>query len=250
MSSEPLNQPTSQPANEPVGQPLNEIESTGWAAVPWTLRDAGWGIAIVVVVAVLGFAAARALGISGNPLLALVLVGGGLEVVLLVAVWRRGPRRYGHSWESLGLARTFNGGASLALAVFLASLGFSILYAIVVWALGLDAMRPVQLPGELLDTFAQRIVLFGLIVLLAPFAEEVFFRGFLLPVFSARWGFLSGAVGVSAIFAIMHGAGSFAPAFVSGMLFAWLYRRTRSLWNCCLAHGVQNALAFTVSVAI
>ncbi len=246
MSSEPVNEPDSQP----VSQPVDQIGAPSWTVVPWTLRDAGWGIAVVAAVLVLSFAGARVVDMSGYPLLAIALVGGGLEAVLLVVVWRLGPWRYGHSWGSLGLARTFNGGASLALAVFLASVGFSILYAFAVWLLGLDAMSPTQLPAELLDTFTQRIVLFGLIVVLAPFAEEVFFRGFLLPAFSARWGFLWGAVGVSALFGIVHGVGSLIPAFASGMLLAWLYRRTRSLWNCCLAHGVQNALAFTVAVSI
>ena len=77
------------------------------------------------------------------------------------------------------------------MAIFLASIGFSILYAIVVWTVGLDAMRPVQLPTEVMDTVTQRIVLFGLIVVLAPFAEEVFFRGFLLlPVESLLEGLM------------------------------------------------------------
>ncbi len=236
--------------SEPVNQPVNQIQAPHWAAVPWSLRDANWGIASVAVVLVLSFVVAQVVDMSGYPLLAIVLVGGGLEAVLLMVVWRLGPWKHGHSWESLGLTRTFNGGASLALAVFLASVGFSILYAFAVWLMGLDAMRPNQLPTELMDTYVQRIVLFGLIVILAPFAEEVFFRGFLLPAFSARWGFLWGAVVVSGLFGIVHGAGSLIPAFVSGMLLAWLYRRTRSLWNCCLAHGAQNALAFTVVVSI
>jgi membrane protease YdiL (CAAX protease family) len=201
-------------------------------------------------VLVLSFVVAQAVDMSGNVLLAIALVGGGLEVVLLIVAWWLGPRRHGRSWASLGLARTFNGGASLALGVFLASVGFSILYAFAVWLLGLDAMSPTQLPGELLDTFVQRMVLFGLVVAMAPFAEEVFFRGFLLPAFSARWGFLWGTVAVSALFGIVHGAGSLIPAFVSGMLLAWLYRRTRSLWNCWLAHSAQNALAFAAAVSI
>ena len=79
----------------------------------------------------------------------------------------------------------------------------------------------------------------------------MFYRGFLLPAFAQRWGFVGGATLVSALFAVSHVApGIMLPAFVSGMLFAWLYRRTGSLWNCCLAHGAQNALAFAVTVAV
>ena len=79
----------------------------------------------------------------------------------------------------------------------------------------------------------------------------MFFRGFLLPVFVGRWGFMWGAGFVSLVFGMSHGAlGLLVPAFVTGMLLAWLYRRTGSLWNCCLAHGAQNALAFAVVVSI
>ena len=240
----------SEPVNGAVSQSVDPTQAPQWGSVPWSLRDASWGIGVVAVVLALSFVVAQAVDMSGNVLLAIALVGGGLEVALLIVAWWLGPRRHGGSWASLGLARTFNGGASLALRVLLASVGFSILYAFAVWVLGLDTMRPTELPVELLDTFSQRIVLFGLVVVMAPIAEEVFFRGFLLPAFSARWGFLWGAVGVSALFGVVHGAGSLIPTFVSGMLLAWLYRRTRSLWNCWLAHSAQNALAFTAAISI
>ena len=139
----------------------------------------------------------------------------------------------------------------LALLVFLASLALTAVYGYIVSFFGQDILAPEPLPGELTETVLQRMAGFFIIVLLAPFAEEVFFRGFLLPAFANRWGFLAGAIITSGLFGISHVApGAIVPAFMSGMLFAWLYHRTGSLWNTTIAHGAQNALAFAVTTPV
>lgn len=85
-------------------------------------------------------------------------------------------------------------------------------------------------------------------VVAAPIAEEVFFRGFLLPAFAVQWGFVPAAFASALLFGLTHvSLGLLAPAFVSGLILAWLYRRTGSLWNCILAHGIQNSLAFAAT---
>ena len=87
--------------------------------------------------------------------------------------------------------------------------------------------------------------MFVLVVLLGPLAEETFFRGFLLPVFVSRWGFVWGASVTALVFATTHGSlGLLVPTFMTGWLLAWLYYRTRSLWSCCVMHSAQNAIAF------
>jgi len=171
--------------------------------------------------------------------------------MLLVAIWRFGPWRYGRSWEALGLRARFNKGTPLALLVLLFSIGFAAVYTAVVSQLGQEGLTPPPLPNEMMETYLQRVATFGLIVVVAPVAEEAFFRGFLLPVFAQRWGFWVGASFVSLLFGTAHLApGLMIPAFVSGMLLAWLYRRTGSLWNCFLAHSAQNALAFAEAILV
>jgi membrane protease YdiL (CAAX protease family) len=58
---------------------------------------------------------------------------------------------------------------------------------------------------------------------------------------------LWGVCGASALlFAFSHGAvGLLVPVFVSGLLLAWLFLRSRSLGASMTAHALQNALAFT-----
>ena len=168
-----------------------------------------------------------------------------LELLLLLAAWLFGPYRYGGSIQALGFRAPLRGTASLPWLVLLASLLFATIYIAIVSATGLETLQPPPLPEDMVETNLDRLAMFVLVVLLAPLAEETFFRGFLLPVLASRWGFLWGAGLTSLLFGLTHGAlGMIVPAFATGMLLAWLYYRTRSLWSCLLAHGAQNALAF------
>ena len=171
-----------------------------------------------------------------------------LELLLLLAAWLFGPYRYGGSIQALGFRAPLRGTASLPWRVLLASLILASIYIAIMSAIGLEALEPPSLPEEVVESNMDRIAMFVLVVLLAPLAEETFFRGFLLPVLASRWGFLWGAGLTSLLFGLTHGAlGMIVPAFATGMLLAWLYYRTRSLWSCFLAHGAQNALAFALT---
>lgn len=222
-------------------------------AVPWNLRDvvkasmlALGGTAIIVLVAT------GAASLLGRPVrMPGIYYAAVFEGMLVVAVWRFGPWRYGHSWKALGLAPTLHNGAPLALAVFLASVAFVVLYSVAVNLLGLKGLTPPPLPTGLMETPQQRVAALLLIVVAAPVAEELFFRGFLLPPSIGRWGFWRGASLVSLLFAMGHLApGVLVPAFVAGLLLAWLYWRTHSLWNCVIAHAAQNAMAFAVAASL
>lgn len=81
-------------------------------------------------------------------------------------------------------------------------------------------------------------------VFIAPFCEEIFFRGFAFP------GFLRGmpvwaAVLLSALlFGITHGdVGSFVLLFVIGVVLAVVRWRTGSIWPAMALHMANNALA-------
>jgi membrane protease YdiL (CAAX protease family) len=87
--------------------------------------------------------------------------------------------------------------------------------------------------------------------MLAPLAEEVFFRGFLFPVLRSRWGTAAGVIATGALFSLVHAAGSPAEAlivlFVLGSGLCLLYLRTGSLLPCIGVHALNNAIAFAVT---
>jgi membrane protease YdiL (CAAX protease family) len=89
---------------------------------------------------------------------------------------------------------------------------------------------------------------FIVVVLIGPFAEELFFRGFVFAGLLRRFGLPAAVVISSALFAAAHMDMAVAgPAFLAGSVFALVYWRTGTLWPVILAHTVQNAIAFTLS---
>ena len=88
-----------------------------------------------------------------------------------------------------------------------------------------------------------------MIVVIGPFTEEVFFRGFIFPALRARLGLGLALVVSGAIFAVFHvDPKVMLPIFVTGVMLAWLYHKTGSIWPPLVAHALQNALALAVSL--
>ena len=78
--------------------------------------------------------------------------------------------------------------------------------------------------------------------ILAPFAEELFFRGYLQNLWQHRWG-LWPAIALSALlFGLGHIQGAvFATA--AGVFLSLIYVRTGSLWPGTLLHGLYNIVS-------
>jgi membrane protease YdiL (CAAX protease family) len=91
------------------------------------------------------------------------------------------------------------------------------------------------------------IAVTALVTIVAPLAEELFFRGF---CFTALWrwlGWVPGAVAAGGVFALIH-IGSVAAVFLPplvllGALLCVLYKQTGSLLPCFALHALNNSLA-------
>jgi CAAX prenyl protease-like protein len=88
------------------------------------------------------------------------------------------------------------------------------------------------------------------LVVIVPFVEEIFWRGFLLryliqedfeavPFGTFSWASFSL---VTLFFALEHAPVDYPAAFVTGALFNLVALRTRSLSACVVAHAVTNLL--------
>lgn len=82
-----------------------------------------------------------------------------------------------------------------------------------------------------------------LAVILGPFFEEVFFRGFCYNIFKKRWGKGWALVLSSGFFAFIHDSTfAFWPIFLLGMALAWLYEKRGSLFPAVLLHVTHNCI--------
>ena len=77
------------------------------------------------------------------------------------------------------------------------------------------------------------------------------FRGVLYATLRLRLGPAPATLVSAALFALAHGYGvvGFVSVFVSGVLWALAYERTRSLLPGMLAHAVSNIQATTIVLA-
>jgi membrane protease YdiL (CAAX protease family) len=89
------------------------------------------------------------------------------------------------------------------------------------------------------------------IIVLAPVAEEIFFRGFFFAGLRQRWSLWPSALLSGAIFGLVHaptGPTAAIPLAGLGVGLAWLYNKTGSLYPCMLAHFLNNAIAISVVI--
>ena len=219
---------------------------------PWTTGDISRAIAaaVLALLVLIGVGAA-AVGIVADAEAVIGLaVSGSAAAALVFVAWWFGVRKHGLAWASLGF-RWVPGGRSallcfLAFIVCLAVAGFyGWLIEILGWDQGLPD-RPFFEDGNRAIAAAGA----GLAVLVAPMAEETFFRGFVFGGLRGRIGWW-GAAGVSSgLFSLAHLLPLlYPPIFVIGLVLAWVYAKTHSLWYPVLVHLGYNGVVVGISLS-
>lgn len=79
-----------------------------------------------------------------------------------------------------------------------------------------------------------------------PFAEEVFFRGFLLPAWARRLGSTWALIGTSLLFAVLHA--DIVGGFIFGVVTAVVFLETRRLWLPIAIHVTSNTLVSVFAI--
>ncbi len=132
--------------------------------------------------------------------------------------------------------------------VFAAFVAYLILAAIYT-----QLVNPPQedLPEQLgADESVLLAVLTGIfVVVIAPFVEEFFFRGFLYQGLRNSWGVPLAVLGSAVVFSLIHlTPDKWVPLGILGVMLALLREKTGSLWPCIMLHALNNAIAFAVTL--
>ena len=239
--------------------PANSPPTIGVAPKPWGLPAVLAALALPLLIWGGSLAAAISQGPAEDASDGAIAVGLVLTVILDLALiglaaWLS-IRRYRLGWGELGL-RAFDRRLWWLPPVAAAgALVGVIAYAAVLSAVGADAASPQQ--EDLEPIFQSRVILpltgFAVLVM-APLAEEVFFRGFIFAGLVRPFGVAGAMVASGVLFGVFHitsadTLGVVLPFSLIGMLFAWLYYRSGSLWPNIAAHFLFNVVGFAAGAA-
>ena len=239
--------------------------------VPWRGGQVAWGLlflvigALTLLVAIFLVIVAIILLRSGDLNQAMVTLDSNqalvtwassvlVGLVILFIVWFLGLRPTGASFALLGLraTRIHAGWATLlTIAAMVLSLVSTLAYSFIMERTGVDWLLPPENYTEIVFEGPAMVLTFLALALWTPLTEELFFRGFVFAGLVHRRG-VAGALVFSAIifsaFHLLAGPGVLVPIFITGLLLAWLYYRTGSLWPSIAAHAGQNGAALLATI--
>jgi len=163
-------------------------------------------------------------------------------IVLIYLVKKRGLR-----FQDIGFNGRLNGkGAMLALAGWF--IAFWLYYAVekTVGLIGIDMFWNESEVFGLNSGWRLGIMIVATLVI-APLAEEMIYRGYVLKALLARFKTPLAAVLSSVIFASIHvgiGLGLAIYIFFGALILAWLYLKFRNIYACVLMHFLNNVVAY------
>ncbi|HEX6022784.1 MAG TPA: type II CAAX endopeptidase family protein [Solirubrobacter sp.] len=100
------------------------------------------------------------------------------------------------------------------------------------------------------DSLGALIAFAVLLCVVAPIAEELFFRGFMYTILAPRIGYVWAALLVGTLFGLGHAFGAELIAVVAlsafGIGLCVLYWRTQSIIPCMALHALNNSITFGV----
>ena len=172
---------------------------------------------------------------AATLLLDLAFVGATLGVLAMISrprAWQLGFRRGVPLLSAVGLAFI------AMLAFFIFAVSYQAIFRPenpqdIVQDLGADQSTGLLIAGALL------------VIVVAPLAEELFFRGFIYRVLRLRMAFWLAALANGLLFGSVHGELVILPvlAFL-GFVLCWAYERSGTLLVPIALHALNNAIAY------
>ena len=215
--------------------------------IPWRALEALWVflIHIVITAVIVGMFAVR---FGGDTLTTIAILIS--EIVLIATTFTWIGVRHGRGPAALGLRGFTPANIGLGVGIGIGGLIVAGLVSLAITSI-IESVQgtPVEQPEQIelaADPVGGLLVLLGIsVVLLAPIAEEIFFRGLLFPGLRRWMRAWPAIMASSVIFAVSHILPLvMAPIFALGVLLAWVVERKRSIVPAIMAHMAFNAVGF------
>ena len=228
-------------------------------ARPWNWRLAGWLALILMCIQLVVAGVYRTLSVLGwlrgdepesfNALIqGLVLHTASLVILVVILRSRAWTWEQAFGLQARGLIRRLGMGMAFYAGILPVFFFAAVLSRLVMLFIG----YPVTIQDVVLIFMEPQSVwtllaLLGLAMIVAPAAEEILFRGILLPLLMKRLGAGPAVILSSALFALIHlHVPSFFPLFVLAVGLALAYIYTRSLWVPIMMHALFNGMNLAI----
>jgi len=241
------------PPRDPMTPPPDRPQEIHGNRISWTGPDVAAGIAWFIgifiggqiVVAIIAIANGSAE--SNTTYTAAFIVGAIVEVAIGGVAYAMTAGKYGGGLRRLGMrmpdGRTF----AWALAAFVGALVVAYLYGAIIEVFGIDQLKSdcaEQIPAGVRHTRWLLALAALVVVAFAPLFEEMFFRGFVFTGIARVWGLAAAIVASALLFSAAHlDYKSFIPIAGVGMVFAYAYWRSGTIFTTMMAHCAFNSVS-------
>jgi membrane protease YdiL (CAAX protease family) len=240
----------------PIETAPNEIVPIETASAP---APSGFGIGRTLYFCLIFYLDFIAVCLVGTTLAAIFSLAGGPQLTQLLVMlipqtfaWlvtiRLAQLRLRRPLAELALLRPFS--LRIVPALVVASFGAEILLSELIFRI---LPMPEWLRAYALEQRESGLVLVPLLaaVVVAPLAEEIFFRGLVLRGFLARYSVTKAVIASSLLFGLFHlNPWQMLIALPLGLWYAWMVLRTGSVLPGMLSHAVVNATGLFLLVPL
>ena len=152
------------------------------------------------------------------------------------------------SWAGPNPAGALRSGIGFGVVAWIGATAVSALAVWVLDSLGIQA--DTQAAEQALVVVEPWLAVLAIVVL-APIAEELFFRGVVYNAWLREAGPRYALVGSAALFAVIHlSLVAVVPIFLLGLALAWVYRRTANLLAPIAMHATVNGISVALALLV
>ena len=120
-----------------------------------------------------------------------------------------------------------------------------VMFAIIQLIPGFQANQEQEIGFKSLATSYEYILAFLALVVMAPLAEELLFRGYLFGRLRHFVSFIPATIITSLLFGLVHGQWNVGvDVFILSLALCYLREKTQSLWPAIFLHATKNGIAF------
>ena len=205
------------------------------SSLPWSLRDSWLGVGLALPAVLLGTLAVELIrDVRIKDAVALTVYELALLVPVLVIVLSRRA-----AWKSLGFRPFTMDNLALGCGLLVATYMAIFIHNTILLTLDMPTQAESMLKLLEMTDSPWGIALGGVIV--APFVEEIVFRGFFFQALRRAHGSKKAILLSSLVFALMHlQLEALIPTFILGCALAYVFDKANSIWPGALLHLLVN----------